>query len=41
MTSAAEPLVFSRDVVESLDLFYKAVIQHLVDTDRAVIEEKE
>ncbi len=39
MTSAQETLVFSRDVFEALDPFYKAVIKRLVDTERAIIKE--
>jgi len=39
MSSSSEVLTFSRDVVESLPLYYKALAQHLAETGRVVIQD--
>jgi hypothetical protein len=40
MTSASEGNIpsFSRDVVENLPLYYRAMAEHLAETGRAVIK---
>lgn len=39
MTSAREPIIFSSDVVKGLPLYYRAMVQHLVNTGRAILKD--
>lgn len=39
--SASEPIILSADVIPELPLFYRAMVQHLADTGRAVIKDSE
>jgi hypothetical protein len=39
MTSASEPIILSSDVVKAFPLHYRALVQHLVNTGRAIIKE--
>lgn len=39
MTSASEPIIFSSDVVKGLPPYYRALVQHLVNTGRAIVRE--
>jgi|GEM_PF-7063324 len=39
MTLAQEPIIFSSDVVKGLPLYYRAMVQRLVDTGRAVLKD--
>jgi len=39
MTSASEPIIFSKSVVDHLPVYYRALVGRLADTGRAKISD--